>query len=111
MRIEHFVIDLSWYLYRPSIDYRVKSACACKAPSTRSTKGISVSATSPKRQLGQPSAGVPSEPRAVYERIARVISELRYGTVEITIHDGRVVQIERTEKIRVPSDPIAGLPE
>jgi hypothetical protein len=69
-----------------------------------------VSATYPKRQLDRPSQDASLEPSSVYERIARVISELRFGTVEITIHDGRVVQIERTEKIRLPSDPIGELP-
>jgi hypothetical protein len=46
------------------------------------------------------------ERTAAYERIARLISELRYGTVEITIHDGRIVQIERTEKIRLPNETL-----
>lgn len=65
-----------------------------------------MSAPHPKRQLGQPSPDKSFQPDSVNERIARVISELRYGTVEITIHDGRVVQIERTEKIRLPNDPV-----
>ena len=70
-----------------------------------------MSATSPKRQVGQPDAGTSFERGSVYERIARVISELRYGTVEITIHDGRIVQIERTEKIRLPNDPNGEFPK
>jgi len=70
-----------------------------------------VSATHPKRQLGKPSAGVPLERQAVCERIARVIAERRYGTVETTIYDGRVVQIERTEKIRLPNEPVAEFPK
>ena len=69
-----------------------------------------MSATHPKRQLGKPSAGIPLERQAVCERIARVIAERRYGTVETTIYDGRVVQIERTDKIRVASDPIGDPP-
>ena len=40
----------------------------------------------------------------VLDRIAQLLKELRYGTVEITIHDGRVVQIERKEKIRLAGD-------
>ena len=44
--------------------------------------------------------------RSASERIASVIGDLRYGTVEITIHDGKVVQIERTEKIRVREDSV-----
>ena len=37
--------------------------------------------------------------------ILRAIREIRYGSVEIIIHDSRVVQIERKEKIRMDSDP------
>lgn len=33
--------------------------------------------------------------------LAPLIAGLRFGTIELTIHDGRVVQIERREKIRV----------
>lgn len=29
---------------------------------------------------------------------------LRYGVVQVVVHDGRVTQIERTEKVRLPSD-------
>jgi hypothetical protein len=29
----------------------------------------------------------------------------RYGTVTITIHDGAIVQVERTEKKRLPPTP------
>jgi hypothetical protein len=40
------------------------------------------------------------------EKIAQAIRSIRYGAVQITIHDARVVQIDRIEKIRVeqPSD-------
>ena len=34
-------------------------------------------------------------------RIAEAITSIRYGAVQITIHDSQVVQIEQTEKIRV----------
>ena len=33
--------------------------------------------------------------------ILRALRGLRYGSVEITIHDGQVVQIERREKVRL----------
>lgn len=36
----------------------------------------------------------------VIREVANAIEQLRYGSVEITIHDGRVTQIERREKIR-----------
>lgn len=45
-----------------------------------------------------------SQPAALLLQIERAISALRYGSVEITVHDGRVVQIERTEKIRLAND-------
>jgi len=32
--------------------------------------------------------------------VIRAIRNIRYGSVEITIHDSRVVQIERKEKRR-----------
>lgn len=30
------------------------------------------------------------------------VESLRYGVVQLVIHDGRVTQIERTEKTRLP---------
>jgi hypothetical protein len=33
--------------------------------------------------------------------VEKQVSELRFGVVQITVHDARVVQIERTEKIRL----------
>jgi hypothetical protein len=35
------------------------------------------------------------------ERIAQAIGGLRFGSVEIVIQDGRVVQIERKERFRL----------
>lgn len=34
------------------------------------------------------------------ERIVQALRGLRYGSVEIVVHDGRVVQFERRERIR-----------
>jgi hypothetical protein len=31
------------------------------------------------------------------------VESLRYGLVQLVVHDGRVTQIERTEKTRLPS--------
>lgn len=42
------------------------------------------------------------EPR-VFEiaiQIADILQEIRFGSIEIIIHEGKVVQIERKEKIR-----------
>ena len=43
------------------------------------------------------------EHRQLALEILTALKGLRYGTVEITIHDGRVVQIDRHERHRFPS--------
>jgi hypothetical protein len=40
----------------------------------------------------------------IAHKILLAIKGLRYGSVEIIIHDSRIVQIERKEKIRVDTD-------
>lgn len=45
-----------------------------------------------------------SLPTQVSAELARQLDGLRYGTIELTVHDGRIVQIERREKIRLPDD-------
>lgn len=32
--------------------------------------------------------------------VAELLKDLRYGTLEIVVHDGRIVQVERREKLR-----------
>jgi len=36
----------------------------------------------------------------ILQKILQAIKNVRYGSVEVTIHESRVVQIERKEKIR-----------
>lgn len=38
---------------------------------------------------------------AIAEAIVVAISSLRYGSVEVTVHDGRVVMIDKRERIRL----------
>lgn len=42
------------------------------------------------------------------ELVAEQVSKLRFGIVQITVHDARVVQIERTEKVRLNAHSQAG---
>lgn len=46
--------------------------------------------------------------RDVSENILRAVEELKlgtgYGSIEIILHEGRVTQIEKREKIRLPQD-------
>ena len=52
-------------------------------------------------------ANVPSfealseEERAVLLRVAEVLRKLKFGTVLLVVQDGKVVQIEMAEKIRL----------
>ncbi len=39
-------------------------------------------------------------PVAWLAALQRAVRGLRYGSVEVVVHDGRVVQIERREKVR-----------
>ncbi len=36
------------------------------------------------------------------------VRDLRYGVVQLVVHDGRVTQIERTEKTRLAPDRAGG---
>jgi len=41
----------------------------------------------------------------IERRILQAVRSLEFGTVEITVHDARVVQIERREKMRFERPP------
>jgi len=43
---------------------------------------------------------LPDSPETAVEQIRRALRDLAYGQITITVHDGNVVQIERTEKLR-----------
>jgi hypothetical protein len=40
----------------------------------------------------------------IAHKILLAIKDLRFGSVEVVIHDSKVVQIERKEKIRIDTD-------
>jgi hypothetical protein len=39
--------------------------------------------------------------KQVLDGIAQALSGLRFGSIEIVVHEGKVTQIERKEKIRL----------
>jgi hypothetical protein len=39
----------------------------------------------------------------VVVQILKAIQALRFGSIEITVHEGRVTQIEKREKLRISS--------
>ena len=44
----------------------------------------------------------PNEPDWV-ALVRSQVETLRFGVVQVVVHDGRVIQSERTEKLRLPS--------
>jgi len=60
----------------------------------------------PERDAKQVAAGQPDSPVAatIEQEILRAVARIEYGSVEGVIHDGKVVQIECREKIRVARD-------
>ena len=58
--------------------------------------------------ITQPKSDVPPEwLRVVQEKV----ESLRFGVVQLVVHDGRVTQIERTEKTRLPGSRDASAAE
>ena len=43
------------------------------------------------------------------EVVAKQVGNLRFGVVQIVVHDSRVVQIERTEKVRMDERAVVEL--
>ena len=42
-----------------------------------------------------------SDEASILQEIQTALLNLRFGSVEITVHNGQIVQIERKEKIRL----------
>jgi hypothetical protein len=38
--------------------------------------------------------------RSLLDEVVRGLRTIRYGSISLTVHDGRVVEIHKTEKIR-----------
>ena len=41
--------------------------------------------------------------KEIAEHIATILKEIRFGSIEIIVHDGRIVQIGKRERFRVDS--------
>jgi hypothetical protein len=50
-------------------------------------------------------AGSRAEPEWL-SLVRTMVQDLRYGIVQLVVHDGRVTQIERTEKTRLTSEGV-----
>ena len=47
---------------------------------------------------------------SLVKTLLSVINSLRFGSVEITVHEGRVTQIEKREKVRFTNEPSKSIP-
>lgn len=43
--------------------------------------------------------------QALGRQIVSILQGIRFGSIEIVVHDGRIVQIDKHEKFRVKSQP------
>ena len=43
-------------------------------------------------------------PPALLRELRQALRSIRYGAIELVIHDGRVVQLERREKVRFDNE-------
>jgi hypothetical protein len=43
-------------------------------------------------------------PQALLQELRRALRSIRYGAIQLVIHDGRVVQLERHEKVRFDAE-------
>ena len=46
-------------------------------------------------------------PKEFVQELERALRDLRYGTVQLVVHDAQVVRIERLERIRLTGSPEA----
>jgi hypothetical protein len=56
----------------------------------------------PGENVSVPAQG-PSEPEWI-ALVRSQVQDLRYGVIQLVVHDGRVTQIDRTEKVRLGSE-------
>ena len=60
------------------------------------------------RQSGDAAVGSPNEKIAELSvksndpllSVAQAVERLRYGVIQLTVHDGKLIQLETTEKLR-----------
>jgi hypothetical protein len=50
-------------------------------------------------------------PESWLEIVRRRVEAMRFGSVQIVVHEGRVTQVESTEKTRLPGDSATPSPK
>lgn len=51
-----------------------------------------------------PSSDTQDAPPQALQELERALREIQFGVIEITLHEGRITQIERREKVRFATD-------
>ena len=51
------------------------------------------------------------EPAAWLELLERKVASIRFGSIQIVLHEGRVTQIESTEKFRLANESKGATPQ
>ncbi len=46
--------------------------------------------------------GISASERELLQEVLKALRTIRYGSVTLNVHDGRLVEIHKTEKIRKP---------
>lgn len=44
---------------------------------------------------------ISTEVKAVTEQVEKILKQIKYGSITLVVQDGRIIQIERYEKIRI----------
>jgi len=58
------------------------------------------------KQTGNTAESEPTPNQSAWVELVRnQVNSLRFGVIQIIVHDSRVVQIERTEKVRLDRKP------
>ena len=55
----------------------------------------------PAQPAPDPLADLPDEQREVLAKVVEILEKLQFGTILLVVQDGKVVQIEMAEKIRL----------
>ena len=53
---------------------------------------------------GQNDSVLPAIPAELLHELVQALQSIRYGTIELVVHDGHVVQLEKREKVRLRVD-------
>lgn len=73
----------------------IRSLIALSATDTHDRRPMNAE---PPRTEASPQSG--STPTDWVEAVRRHVAAIRYGGIQITVHAGKVVQVERTERFR-----------